>query len=372
MKFKYLLSFVLVFTFQHLYPQGIEYDARAIYETRHEFFMSKEAERIGDQLLLWQRNTGGWPKNKDMVAPISETQRAEILNDKQRMDDSTTDNHATTLQMMFLARLYKTTCKSKYKESFTRGVQYLLSGQYANGGWPQFWPVNRGYQIHITYNDDAMVNTLTLLLDILEGKEPFDSDICESSVASKIQSAFDKGIDCILATQIRLSQRTLMPISPFSDEPHTLTIWCQQHDRETLMPAAARSYELPSYCTQESAGIVRLLMRITNPDSKIKNAINCAMQWFEHNKLTGIRVEHYINEKGQRDTRLTSDSTASPIWARFYDLKTCKPFVCDRDGIPQDHLEDIGYERRNGYSWYGQRPAEISKLYETWKNKYSN
>jgi len=38
-------------------------------ETSQEFFQSDEARRIGDQLLLYQRVTGGWPKNIErMVA----------------------------------------------------------------------------------------------------------------------------------------------------------------------------------------------------------------------------------------------------------------------------------------------------------------
>ena len=28
------------------------------------------------------------------------------------------------------------------------------------------------------------------------------------------------------------------------------SVWCQQNDRETLKPAPARAYELPSYCPQ--------------------------------------------------------------------------------------------------------------------------
>ncbi len=40
-------------------------------ETDSQFFKTEEASRIGDQLLLWQRNTGGWPKNVNMVTTIS-------------------------------------------------------------------------------------------------------------------------------------------------------------------------------------------------------------------------------------------------------------------------------------------------------------
>ncbi len=73
---------------------------------------------------------------------------------------------------------------------------------------------------------------------------------------------------------------------------------------------------------------------------------------------------------GERDTRLVEDPQAKPIWARYYDLKYCEPYVCDRDGLPRRHLEEIGTERRNGYSWYNSRPAELFAIYNAWADKY--
>lgn len=325
-------------------------------ETNMEFFHTDEARRIGDQVLLWQRNTGGWPKNIDMVTPMTDAQRTQVLADKSRRDDSTTDNNATTMQMMYLARLYNATGDVKYRNAFRKGIEYLLSGQYKNGGWPQFWPVQRDYQIHITYNDDAMINLMEMLRDVHDGKAPYSAGLCDEALKKKMKKAFDKGVECILATQIRCP------------EP---TIWCQQHDRETFAPAKARAYELPSFGVQESAYIVRLLMAIPNPDAKIKAAVHGAMAWFDKYKLTGYRlVRTYDKEHNSVDTKLVSDTTAGPLWARYYDLDNCVPYVCDRDGIPRRRLEDIGAERRNGYSWYGNRPAELYPLYDAWADKY--
>ena len=327
-------------------------------ETSPEFFSSAEARRIGDQILLWQRNTGGWPKNVDMCSPMSDDERDQVMNDKVLTDDSTTDNGATTTQMTYLARLWQQTCDDRYRDAFRRGVDYLLSGQYANGGWPQFWPTMRDYQIHITYNDDAMVNTMNLLRSIQLGEEPYQG-LADSALCERISKAFDKGVECILTTQIRVGD--------------TLTVWCQQHDRDTYAPAKARAYELPSYCSQESAAIVRLLMSIPNPDDRIKKAVDAAMAWFEKTKITGYRLER-IGVKGRpgADTRLVADPAAGPLWARYYDLEHCQPFVCDRDGVPRKHLWEIGVERRTGYSWYNDRPASLYKIYAKWKKKQQN
>ena len=326
-------------------------------ETSPEFFQSEEARRIGNQLLLYQRVTGGWPKNIDMAKPLSDKEREKVLADKQKHNDSTTDNDATTQQMNFLARLYQSTKDVRYRDAFRQGVAYLLSGQYENGGWPQFWPEMRDYQIHITYNDDAMASTMMLLRDIAAQKEPYQGDLTDDQLRQQMTKAFDKGIECILNTQIVTDGE--------------LTVWCQQHDRETFLPAAARAFELPSYCTMESAMLTRLLMELPNPDERVKKAVHSAMRWFDKYKLTGYKVER-TGHPGSADqnTKLVKDAEAQPMWSRFYDLELCEPFVCDRDGVPRRHLEQIGAERRNGYAWYTDRPIMLYKRYQKWAKKY--
>ncbi len=328
---------------------------RILQSTDSAFFATDEARRIGDQLLLYQRVTGGWPKNIDMVKPLTDEERQKVLADKCRRDDSTTDNKATILQIPFLARLFQQTGDERYKEAVERGMDYLLSGQYANGGWPQFWPENRDYQIHITYNDNAMVNVLKIMRDARKHVAPYTANLIDDDLQQRCAKAFDKGIECILNTQIVVD-----------GEP---TVWCQQHDRETLLPTKARAYELPSYATSESAAITFLLMQVSKPDERIVRAIKGAMKWFDEHKLTGIRLESYKNEDGERDIRVVEDSTAAPLWARFYDLEEGKPFFCDRDGQPKRSLQEIGYERRTGYGWYNDSPAALYKRYDTWKKK---
>ena len=321
------------------------------------FFKTDEARRIGDQILLFQRCTGGWQKNTDMVSPLSEEKKAAVIKEKSRKDDSTIDNNATTMQMNYLACLYRETGDNRYREGFRKAVDFLLSGQYDNGGWPQFWPENTGYQTHITYNDNAMVNVMNILHSISIGEAPYDGDITDKEMREQASKAFNKGVECILNTQIVYNGN--------------LTVWCQQHDENTLAPAAARIYELPSFCSSESAAIVKLLMSLDNPNERVKQSIRAAMIWFDKYKLTGLRlVRPNFKDIGKLSTHLEKDSSATPLWARYYDLNNCEPYVCDRDGLPRRHLEDIGIERRNGYSWYNSNPAELYSLYEQWADKY--
>ena len=337
-------------------PDGSKYAKQMLREESTAFFETEEALRIGDQVLLWQRDTGGWPKNIDMVSPMTDEEKAKVAADKARRDDSTTDNDATNMQLVYLARLYKATGEERFRDGFRRGVEYLLSGQYENGGWPQFWPGPTGYQPHITYNDDAMVNTMTLLRDIYEGRGPFAGEICDDAMRNRARTAFHKGVECILATQMVTDG--------------VATVWCQQHDHETLAPAPARTYELPSYCSQESAAIVRLLMELPEPDSRVKSAVHNAMAWFDRHKLTGLTYRRVMTDGKWKAQLIEDPQSTNPIWARFYDLEECLPFVCDRDGVPRRSLDEIGDERRNGYSWYNERPAALYDLYEEWADRY--
>lgn len=324
---------------------------------KEDFYKTEEARRIGDQVLLYQRVTGGWPKNINMSRPLTDEERVQVLRDKERRDDSTTDNGATNMQMLYLAKLYQATQVERYKEGVLKAVEYLLSGQYENGGWPQFWPEMHGYQMHITYNDDAMVNTMNLLRAVAQQKDPYQG-LADEALRQRCMKAFDKGVECILKTQMH-------------NKEGRLTVWCQQHYRDNYEPAPARAYELPSYCSMESASITRLLMSLPNPDERVKQAVHAAMAWFDKYKLTGLRIQRtgpWASMDG--DTKLVEDADAEPIWGRYYDLKYCEPYVCDRDGLPRRRLEDIGHERRNGYAWFGSRPAELYPAYDKWADRY--
>lgn len=329
---------------------------RASRDTSARFLNSSEAVRIADQVLLYQRVTGGWPKNIDFARQLTDADRAKIAADYNRRDDSTTDNNATNREITFLARMYGLTGNEAYRDAVLRGIDYLLSGQYDNGGWPQFWPEMTGYAKHITYNDDAMANTMSLLIDVRDGKAPFGA-ITDAATKARAAAAIDKGFECILNTQII-----------YNGEP---TIWCQQHYADSFLPAPARAFELPSFCSAESASLVSMLMDIENPSDRVKRAVHGAMKWFDTYKLTGVKIEHKRSGRSGFNTVLVTDSTAeTPLWGRFYDLEHSRPFVCDRDGIPRRNLTDIGFERRNGYSWYSSNPVELYEKYERWADRY--
>ena len=70
-----------------------------------DFFKTEEAQRIGDNVLLYQQTTGGWPKNIYMPAELTEQEYNAALKAKEDTNQSTIDNNATTTEIEYLARL---------------------------------------------------------------------------------------------------------------------------------------------------------------------------------------------------------------------------------------------------------------------------
>src|SRR5690606_3349108 len=107
----------------------------------------------------------------------------------------------------FLAKMYHKVKDKRYKNAFNKGFDYILEAQYDNGGWPQFYPFRKGggisYNTHITFNDNAMVNVMRFLKDVVDKNDLYASMEINEINIEKAKSAFEKGLNCILKTQIR-------------------------------------------------------------------------------------------------------------------------------------------------------------------------
>jgi PelA/Pel-15E family pectate lyase len=324
-----------------------------------DFYATDEAVRIADNVVLYQRDTGGWPKSIDMAKLLGEEDKAGIRKAATKKD-STLDNGTTHTQIRYLAEVYYATKLERFGRSLIKGVDYLLEAQYPNGGWPQFYPVegHQDYSRSITFNDDAMIGAMSVLQDIAQRNHRYA--FVEQERRERARKAVEKGIECILKCQIVVDGQR--------------TGWCQQYDEKTLEPRPARSYEKVSICGEESVDIVKFLMGIDHPSRQIIETIEGAVVWFNQVKLTGIRLIGKPVPFVERrvDKVVIEDANAPPIWARFYQIGTNRPIFCGRDGIIKFRMAEIEQERRMGYAWYGYWPAELlDKDYPTWREKWT-
>lgn len=303
------------------------------------WYAGSEASVIAANILSFQAESGGWPKNLDTFGRSKKPGESGDFR-------ATFDNSATTTELRFLAKVLARRDDKSIRMAFDRGLSHILAAQYPNGGFPQFYPPGKGYERHITFNDDTLLRVLTLLRDVAQAP---DFAFLPASRRNEARTAFERGITCILHCQVRING--------------ALTVWCAQHDRETLAPADARAFELASLSGQESVGLTRLLMSLEKPTPEVRASIEGAVAWFRAAKIEGIRID-----RTGGDAHVVADPKAGPLWARFYDLKTGQPFFCDRDGVPKPTLAEIDSERRNGYAWYVDAPARLlEKDYPAWK-----
>lgn len=294
-------------------------------------------------MTTWQIGNGGFYKAMadKYKSAYSGGQKSE-WRAKDGGDLGTIDNNATIQEMRLLAVRYKETTngnyKAAFKTSFNKTVNFLLTMQRSKGGLPQVWPKRGNYSDQITLNDNAMIRAMVTMMDIANKTSPFDSDIIDDATRAKMQGAMDKAIDYLLKAQIVNNGN--------------LTVWCAQHDTNSLAPVGARAYELPSKSGNESMGVVWFLMNWPEQTEAIQKAVKGAIAWYKKNKL---------KDKAFSKTAGVVDKAGSSLWFRFYEVNSDDYFFCDRDGAStktQDFMK-ISEERRTGYQWAGDYGSAI-------------
>ena len=375
----FLWIFILPFTCLYSQNQYEPIDISQFYNSAHHWYdinaddniiepkkdqpryKPNQIREIAENILLYQKNNGGWPKNYDMLAILNDEQKDSLLAAK-NIFNTTFDNWTTHPQVEYLAQTFLQTRENKYQQACLKGIYFILSVQYPNGGWPQYFPDTSGYRKYITFNDGVMAGIMTVLKNILE-KEPQYSFVKDGSL-KEIKEAYEKGLACILNCQIKSNGR--------------LTAWGQQHDNIDLRPQWARAFEPSAICNGESVDVVLFLMSIENPSEKIINSVQSTVRWFEDSKIMGIRIEtkrvepvEYRWSTISIDRVVVEDPEAKPIWTRYYELDTERPLFCNRDSKVVYSLAEVHHERRGGFTWYTYDPQTVLDKYPAWQNKWA-
>lgn len=295
------------------------------------WYGSNESIRLANNLLLYQRNSGGWVENIDMGVQMTEALKQQLLRQKNN-NDASLDNGVTVPELRYLISMYQATKIERYREAYIKAINGILAAQYKNGGLPQRMNQPSSYHGEITFNDNAMTQVLRLWWDIYSNPNMYYS--IDAATFEKIEDSLIRGIDCILDTQI------------YSEQQGMLTAWCAQHDRNTLQPTWGRDYEPPSISGSESIGVINFLMGLDrefliNLDKdntlaeeltiweRVQTAIHSAVVFFDHVEIFGYNLVSRSSPWGS-DRTLVENEKGRGIWARFICIDTFEPLMFDR------------------------------------------
>ncbi len=305
------------------------------------------AKAAADALAVGQLASGGWdylvefdPKlgaawyRRSDIGKISPADAAKRKNVSTFDDDNTQSALRLLLAVVEASRGADEPRDRRIREARDYGLAKLLEAQRPNGGWPQRWsgvPVSAGeypvqparypqsypreypkenYMGYYTLNDNTHRDCVMTLLEA-----------ARKTGRPEFRAAALKGGDFLLLAQL----------------PEPQPVWAQQYNPQ-LEPAWARAFEPPSLCSNESVGVMRLLvdLYLETGDRKFVEPLPRAIAWFKRSEI------------------------APGIWARMYELRTNTPVYGDRDGKIKYRVEDLSPERQTGYSWksgYGVAPA---------------
>ncbi|WP_041551431.1 pectate lyase [Cellvibrio japonicus] len=310
-----------------------------------------------DNMISWQLPHGGFYKFdvSKYNNPWNGSESRSDWRGANNVELGTIDNDATVSELLFLADVYRRSGDSKYRDAARRAMDFILTMQYASGGWPQVYPARTGttYSNHVTFNDDAMARVLILLDQSQKAVAPLDGDLFSGEQLSQIEAAINKGVDFIVNAQI--------------EQNGVKTVWCAQHDPVTYVPRGARSYELPSKSGKESVLVVAFLM--TRPQTpEVEASVKAALAWYRSDSVKVANTAYIKRSSGSTDDSYNpiQPQSGSTMWYRFYDVDADTGFFSGRlstDNPPgtgkQYDIMEIEPERRYGYEWGGDYGTKI-------------
>ena len=257
---------------------------------------SRAARDVARSLAWSQRAAGGWGHRADVSHLTPDATRP-----RRRKGHCTFDDRISQGALGFLMSFDQVADEPWLTESLELAWKHVLAAQFANGAWPQWYPLRGSYHDFYTFNDNTINDCIAVMLRAwrLYGRKDF------------LDSA-KRGGDFILLSQLPAPQAG----------------WAQQYSHD-LKPAKARSFEPAGVCSAATSRNIRTLVELylVTKDGKYLAPVPKAAAWFARSKLLG------------------------GTWARLYEVGTNRPIYGDRDGKVHYTLAEISRERRTGYSW---------------------
>jgi hypothetical protein len=240
--------------------------------TGNEYYY-QAAEKAAAAMIWGQSNEGGWNYLVDFGGDRSLKEwYATIGKNGWRLEEfqhyygnDTYDDDVTSDAARFLLRMYIEKLDPKYKPAVDKAINFLIKSQYANGGWPQRYPLKHDfnkaghpdYSSYYTFNDDVIWENVLFLIQCYQtlGEQRFLDPI-------------RRGMNFYLISQGKNGA------------------WGQQYNMK-MEVAGARTYEPAAYVprTTFSNSLVLLKFYEYTGDRRFLARIPDAIKWLEKVRL---------------------------------------------------------------------------------------
>lgn len=258
------------------------------------------ATAAGQALVRGQHPAGGWDYVIDTAGEESlKRWYGTYGRNAWRMEEfhhhygnATFDDAGTAEASQLMLRLYLAKRERIWRRPLDRAIAFVLDSQYANGGWPQRFPLSDDAGLHgrpnytgyITFNDDVAGENIKFLIFAYQ-------TLGDRRLLAPIRRA----MDCFLACQ----------------QPAPQAGWGLQHLPDTLKPSAARTYEPEALATHTTATNVEALFsfyRLTG-DRKYIARVPEALDWLE-----SVRLPARLQRDGRTHPTFVALGTNQPLY----------------------------------------------------------
>ena len=285
----------------------------AYHATKDEYYYDC-ACRIASALMSAQLPCGGWnymynfaPEDSTRYWYNTIGRQAWRLEEFQHYyGNASFDDEVSMHSANFLLRLYLEKKDPKVYTGLRKAIDFVLKSQYANGGWPQRFPLmtdhpfkgKADYTPFVTINDDVLPANIDFLLRCY-------SALGMKEVVDPVKRAMD--------LSVRLQYKA------------PLAGWTDQYTPDDLQPAHARSYEPRAINTGTTARMIQEMIRYyrLTGDRKYIQGIPAAIRFIEDQKLPDSVVA-----LSKIQPRVEGDI----LVPRFIDPDTHKPMYVHRHG----------------------------------------
>ena len=341
------------------------------------WYGSPNSLAIATNFVYMQRANGGWPRGIGQVNALPHQpdiggmapETVQMIALGFNNEDSYFGRGITTNETRFLLRMYEATGIERFLESGLRGFDTIIRTQDVIGGWP--YQISGGsYHRALSISDNAISNILRLMMDIRN--EGLFTTTIGTDRAIAATTAFDKGMEWILNTQVRsagfedgIERLTAWPMAVYQSGVENFTLQPGATPALPGQPAQQREFEPASINGNESIDILRFLMSIEDPTEEIIEAIHAAVYFFDYIRIDGFRLNHATGLDARLGRNLVPEEGARPLWPRFIDFENFEPLFYDRTGpfattvSPHQNISIVDFEAQNG-TWLGYRSGFIS------------